>query len=266
MNTRPAVLVSMALAAVVACAQNTNYSRRFDSPRFVPRAKTGAPYSAEQVSESEQTLADGTHIRHTSQATKMYRDSEGRTRVDRPVFGERESPAGQESPILVEINDPVAHARIILDTVNRIAHRQEMPAPGELAHSSAAASGGGAAAVAQRAKASRAPDSSAPEQTTETLGTQTLEGLEVQGTRHTITWPAGSTRGNDRPITQVSEIWTSRELSITVLNRVTDPTMGERTVRLTNISRDEPDAALFQPPSDYTVVDETGEFTIQWGR
>jgi hypothetical protein len=34
---------------------------------------------------------------------------------------------------------------------------------------------------------------------------------------------------------------------------------------LTNI-RNEPDAALFQVPPDYTVVDEAGGFTLNWGQ
>ena len=39
----------------------------------------GAPYSAEGVSESIQVLADGNKITRSS-TTKMFRDSEGRTR------------------------------------------------------------------------------------------------------------------------------------------------------------------------------------------
>ena len=43
---------------------------------------TGAPYSAEVVSERIQTLADGTHITQNAQSTKQYRDSQGRTRTE----------------------------------------------------------------------------------------------------------------------------------------------------------------------------------------
>src|SRR5580658_3988838 len=43
-------------------------------------AVTGAPYSAEQITETVQTLADGTHITGPVQKTKFYRDSQGRTR------------------------------------------------------------------------------------------------------------------------------------------------------------------------------------------
>ena len=45
---------------------------------------TGAPYSADEVVERVQTLADGTHLSTTS-TTKKYRDSLGRTRTERPM-------------------------------------------------------------------------------------------------------------------------------------------------------------------------------------
>src|SRR5437899_13094850 len=43
------------------------------------RVVKSAPFSADVVTESTQTLPDGNHIRHTNTA-KLYRDSEGRTR------------------------------------------------------------------------------------------------------------------------------------------------------------------------------------------
>src|SRR6516225_4299689 len=46
-------------------------------------AVTGAPYSAEEVTEHVQTLADGTHITQPSPKTVFYRDSLGRTRIER---------------------------------------------------------------------------------------------------------------------------------------------------------------------------------------
>jgi hypothetical protein len=41
-----------------------------------------------------------------------------------------------------------------------------------------------------------------------------------------------------------------------VLNRSVDPRVGETTMRLTNILRSEPDASLFQIPSDYTINED----------
>jgi hypothetical protein len=43
----------------------------------------GAPYSADEITESTQVLADGTRIHNSSQAS-VYRDSEGRMRRDTP--------------------------------------------------------------------------------------------------------------------------------------------------------------------------------------
>jgi hypothetical protein len=70
--------------------------------------------------------------------------------------------------------------------------------------------------------------------------------------------------GNTQPIVSVSERWFSTDLQITVQSKHTDPRMGETDYSLTNLSRSEPDASLFEPPAGYTVKDETGEFTIDW--
>ena len=98
----------------------------------------------------------------------------------------------------------------------------------------------------------------------EKLGTQTIEGVLAEGTRHTTTWPVGS-QGNDRPISIVSETWTSPDLKVMVMNKSNDPRSGEHVQKLTNVSLGEPSASLFQPPPEYSVVDETGAFTIKWG-
>src|ERR1017187_10513287 len=60
----------------------------------------GAPYSGEEVNQTDQMLADGTRIHHESRST-VYRDSEGRTR--------------RETPDNITITDPVANVTYILD-------------------------------------------------------------------------------------------------------------------------------------------------------
>ena len=87
---------------------------------------------------------------------------------------------------------------------------------------------------------------------TESLGKQTIEGVEAEGKRTTVTIPAGAV-GNERPIEMVTETWYSPELQTTIMSKRSDPRTGETTFRLTNIRRGEPDASLFQVPSDYTV-------------
>ena len=83
--------------------------------------------------------------------------------------------------------------------------------------------------------------------TTEDLGSQTMEGVIVNGVRTTRTIPAGQI-GNDKPISIVTEVWTSPDLKTIVYSKRSDPRMGEQTFQLTNIVRAEPDPALFTVP------------------
>lgn len=86
----------------------------------------------------------------------------------------------------------------------------------------------------------------------EQLGEQLIEGVEAEGTRTTVTVPAGEI-GNERPIEIVSERWYSSELQLVVMTRHSDPRSGETIYKLTNISRTEPVKSLFEVPADYTV-------------
>jgi hypothetical protein len=88
----------------------------------------------------------------------------------------------------------------------------------------------------------------------ESLGTQTIEGVTAEGTRATLTIPAGDI-GNTLPIEIVDETWYSSELQINVMTKHRDPRSGETTYRLANISRSEPDRTLFEIPTDYTVAE-----------
>jgi hypothetical protein len=68
--------------------------------------------------------------------------------------------------------------------------------------------------------------------------------------------------GNDRPLVTTTELWHSKELGLTILSKSSDPRHGEQTLRLTKVSRAEPDPSLFEPPRDYKIVDEAGGFTM----
>ena len=94
---------------------------------------------------------------------------------------------------------------------------------------------------------------------TEDLGTQTMEGLLVAGVRTTHTIPAGEI-GNEKPITVVTEVWTSPDLKTIVYSKRSDPRMGEQTFKLTNIVRGEPDASLFRVPPDFKLTDGPQNF------
>jgi len=78
--------------------------------RIVP----GTPYSADAVTESVQVLSDGNRIARKT-ATRIYRDSEGRTRR------EQLTSAGEVQS--VSISDPVAGSMYVLNPATRTAHR-----------------------------------------------------------------------------------------------------------------------------------------------
>lgn len=78
------------------------------------RIVTGAPYSAEAVTETSQTLADGNRIARKS-VTRIHRDSEGRTR--------RETVGANGEVSTVVISDPVAESQWVLIPAQRLAHR-----------------------------------------------------------------------------------------------------------------------------------------------
>ena len=88
----------------------------------------------------------------------------------------------------------------------------------------------------------------------ESLGEKVIEGVVAQGTRRTHTIPEGKI-GNDRPITIVTERWYSPELEAVVLTDTKDPMTGNVTYQLTNVSRAEPDPALFEIPTDVEIKD-----------
>jgi hypothetical protein len=86
------------------------------------------------------------------------------------------------------------------------------------------------------------------------LGTKVVEGIQADGTRSTLTIPAGQI-GNDNPIQIVDEVWRSPDLQVIVHSEHSDPRMGTTVYSLQNISRSDPSPALFQVPADYTVTE-----------
>jgi hypothetical protein len=224
----------------------------------------GAPYSATMTNENIQTLEDGTHITQNTTGN-VARDSEGRTRQDAtlPAIGNL---SAADAPHLVFIQDPVAQRAYTLNLTDKTA--QKMPGiPPNLASSDAMGGPGKVLFQAGSAGPAGGPPPmgitmqrtiiSGNEQgqvNTEDLGSQTMEGVLVNGVRTTRTIPAGEI-GNDKPITIVTEVWTSPDLKTIVYSKRSDPRMGEQTFRLTNIVRSEPDASQFAVPPDFKIVD-----------
>jgi hypothetical protein len=251
---------------------------------------SGAPYSAEAVTEIEQTLADGNRISR-SDRSKIYRDSQGRTRREQTLSALGPWASAGEPAEIVMINDPVAGVNYALNTRERTAQKTEVhhletvlhkaeegKAEGDvLTWKAEAQDGPGPAAMIfqqQRRELKRgeqgeqhdvtvmhagvagfgfaAAEFSGENVKTESLGTQIIEGVEAQGTRTTTTIPAGQI-GNERPIEITSESWYSPQLKTLVLSKQNDPRMGQTTYRLTNVQLVEPLPTLFEVPAGYTI-------------
>jgi hypothetical protein len=181
----------------------------------------------------------------------------------------------------------VAGYQYVLDTQNKVAHRQALPAPGSrpAGFMGGPAAGAPGALIVRQAPAvlpasggsggpanfgvitsaipAPAGTPARPNFSRESLGTQSIDGVLAEGTRTTTTYPAGMV-GNDREFSATSESWMSPDLKVMVLSKNNDPRQGESTFRLENLSRTPPDPALFMVPADYTVTDETGPFTIHF--
>ena len=215
----------------------------------------GVPYSAEIVTEFVQTLSDGNRIVQRKTA-RVYRDGQGRIRR------EDDLPGGTAA---ISILDAVAGTAFTLDPAKRIAQEtspllihsagtftlfQLLPFQKGYAVTEAFSLQG--QAWAPRARATRAGADPAAAPSDEKLPDRVIEGVLATGTRRTTTIEKGAI-GNEQPIKIVSEEWRSPELQILVLTDLNDPRAGRSTYRLLKISRLEPDAALFQIPSDYTI-------------
>lgn len=239
-----------------------------------------APYSAQAISEKVQSLPDGNQITVRNTAT-VYRDSAGRTRR------EMTTDDGEVRTIIIRDADGTAHLLRPRDkTATRIAAPREMaglarekarerieqlrkegklPADaagreaiiikrverageraGERAAHRLALESRIAGAFGDRAWSSKA--------VTRELGSREFNGVKAEGKMRSYEIPAGEI-GNRNPIVVTHETWYAPDLQITVHTKHSDPRTGDNTYRLDNLKREEPAAALFTVPSDYTVED-----------
>lgn len=207
---------------------------------------TGAPFTADVSTESIRVLPDGNRIDNKTTGS-IARDSSGRTRreLTLPLIGGYSTSGNGGGPAhAIVINDPVAGLSYTLNENRKEA--RELRLPGNFFRGNSAGRG-----------PNSAPRANSPDVTTESLGTQLIGGISADGTRTTRTIPAGQI-GNEKPIAVTVERWYSPDLQMDVLIKRNDPRGGTTVFQLTNVVRSEPDASLFQVPSDYTVVSGRG--------
>src|SRR5215813_4908857 len=96
-------------------------------PKFaLGKVVKGAPYSATATTETIQTLSDGNQIIRKNES-KLYRDSEGRTRGEQTLETIGKWAAGGEAQQNIFINDPVAGVSYSLDPRTHTAHKNVYP-------------------------------------------------------------------------------------------------------------------------------------------
>ena len=277
-------MLAAAVFAVGAAAQQDQVMRKLmmSAPGVIGTVVRGAPYSADEVTESLQVLSDGTRISHKEQVS-VYRDADGRVR--------------RESPTQITILDPVAGVSYVLnpktmtgvkswihtlrpdgaigiprektlarvpDSADTAKAKADTEAKLDKLKAELAARNGsmvinGNPASDQTAYAMKMElDEAAAKLVAngppviEMLGQQVIEGLTADGTRTTETVAAGAV-GNDRPIQVVRERWYSADLQTAVMTKRADPRTGENTFRLTNVRRGDPPAYFFSPPAGYQI-------------
>jgi hypothetical protein len=202
------------------------------------RTVAGEPYSAVRTTTFVQTLANGSTINRTT-STREARDSTGR------IYRETQITSGAGSGrTMYSVFDPVNRVATNWRSDSKQATVTHLPNIAGRAQWRAAQSDGSSA------------HRYGPAPQVQQLGDKTIEGVDATGTRSTVTFPAGAF-GNSQAITVTRERWVAADLGITVLETDSDPRTGTRTTAVTNIQRSEPDAALFQPPQGYALVERT---------
>jgi hypothetical protein len=215
------------------------------------RTIAGAPYSAVEVVESTQTLANGNVISHKSETT-IYRDSMGRVRTEVTVTPRPRPGQTAETPhTIITIHDPVAKVTRELNSATKTG--REIPMPRGRGGAGAGARPAAATTTPRAGRGTTGTAAANPNVLHETLAMTTINGVQATGTRVTRTVPAGQ-MGNAQPFQMVHESWISPDLKVPVLVKDTDPRSRTTTRQLTNITHSEPDPSLFQAPSDYKIT------------
>jgi len=210
---------------------------------------TNAPYSAEQHTIQSDAVADGSRAVSEPRIQLHYRDSAGRTRVDRQMG----MPGNDYKMFFVA--DNVAGYTYLIDPQAQTVHRFVLH--------------GIDSQPLRRSDffSPRKPQPQAPEGPVisfEQLGNETIAGVTAAGRITKTTFPVGLV-GNDRPIVATQEEWMSPELLIPMRTKTYDPRRGEVLVEIVKLDRSEPEPELFRVPAGYTVIDETGSFRISSG-
>jgi len=237
---RNSLLVPVLLATAIANA-NAQAVREEPPPYYGPVTLVngvfvtpiaGVPFAGTVSIESEQILPDGTVAKKHS-TSLIARDASGRIHNERRLLVPDTFKA--TPPLLsVHLFDPATRVSDFYNPMTLICREQTLPPQ----------------AQEPPANLPNAQEAGAD------LGVKTVSGFEAKGTRVTRTVPA-QVSGTGKPEQIIDETWYSEELHMNLRERHTDQRSGVQTVTITAITRGDPDAALFEVPAGYKIVDMT---------
>ena len=229
MNKVSGVIVAMLAFALSLSAQGV----RVIMPAEIGISELrGKPFTATARTTLTEVLPDGTKKSRTVE-DHIARDSKGR------IYQEQHLPWTEDvnNPVYyVNIYDPVGKRRIHIDPQNHSVIIRPIERP---VHYDAL--------EYLTLKATRHGEHIKNEK----LGTREFAGVYAWGRRSLHTFPPG-TFGNAQSFESVDECWFEERLGVDVLRRRSDPRSGEQVTELINLTRGEPDPAMFQPPPGYS--------------
>lgn len=242
------IFVALLFFASILTAQTNNSKESTStstlSGRISLRSIAGAPFSADVLRQSTQMQPDGSRTLVETHG-KMFRDGQGRTRVETELT----SGAGSVARHFITIFDPVQRTSTVLNVEAKTATIFHLPAAPPLSEKQLKL-----IAAAQTVQVHKNGLARSASDAPEDLGTMTLEGFSVTGTRSAHPAKAGTT---DKTQTAFTESWFSPELRVELLSITQLPQALTENTRLINIVPGEPAPALFQAPADYKVQDNS---------
>jgi hypothetical protein len=222
--------------------------------------RANVPFSGVVKSTFEQKLADGNAIHRVTQ-TRQARDAAGRTMNENSGGCALGEDGQMHERLNVSVYDPMARTSLSWQVggegqpkVVHVFHQPELQTP--RASQTVKRAEPIAAEPEQQPKMMKAVQAQGlairKETRTEDLGVRDFHGVSAQGTRSTRTIPTGE-EGNDQPLVVTNETWRSKELGVVVMSVRDDPRTGHNVTEFEELTRGEPDPALFTPPPGYTV-------------
>jgi hypothetical protein len=193
----------------------------------------GKPFSGRSTTEWTRTLEDGTVV-STHLFAMVGRDSQGRIYRELRHFAPVNS--DEESKLIeIRILDPVTHTRTSCNVSTKRCDISSYNAPTSI-----------------KLRPAGTFDNGKRSLTRESIGNDTIDGIDLVGTRETLTIAAG-VLGNSQPLVVTREFWYSPDLQVNLAITRKDPRDGQQVIRVSNVSRAEPDPALFKVPAGFTV-------------